>query len=124
MEFDLSKVAENVRTAETEELLDRVTVYRVGMEPAAVELIEGELANRGVTPEEIADHEQRRWATAIVRPDGTAQRCSFCDRPAVVRAWGWHRIWGQVPVFPRLFDYCDAHRTSPRAAATSDDGLT
>ena len=49
MGFDLRRVAEYIRRADTEELLDRVTVYREGMEPAALDLMEGELDRRGVT---------------------------------------------------------------------------
>ena len=33
-------------------------------------------------------------------PDGTAVRCSFCHRPAVAEGWGWHRLWGVLPLFP------------------------
>jgi hypothetical protein len=109
MHFDLKKVAEFIRRADTEELLDRVTVYREGMEPAALDLMEGELDRRGVTREDIADHDADRRATAIMLPDGTALRCSFCDRPAVVRGRGWHKLFGRVPVFPRLFAYCATH---------------
>ena len=69
--------------AETEELLDRVTVYREGMEPAALDLMEGELDRRGVTRAQIAEHDAKQRAAAIMLPDGTAMRCSFCDRPAV-----------------------------------------
>lgn len=106
MELDLHKVVAFVRRAETEELLDRVTVYREGMEPAALDLMENELARRGLTPEAIAAHDRARRETAILLDDGTALRCSFCERPAVVRAWAWHRLWGRVPVFPRRFSYC------------------
>lgn len=109
MRFDIRKVAAYVRRADTEELLDRVTVYRDGMEPAALDLMEGELDRRGVSREEIADHDRDRRATAILLPDGTAARCTFCDRPAVARRWGWHRLWGRVPVFPRLFRRCPDH---------------
>ena len=35
MRFELRRVAEFIRRADTEELLDRVTIYREGMEPAA-----------------------------------------------------------------------------------------
>lgn len=110
MELDLRKVAEFVRRAESEDLLDRVTVFRDGMEPAAVDLMENELARRGFRPADIADHDRARRETVVLLPDGTALRCHFCDRPAVVRAAGWHRLWGRVPVFPRVFAYCDAHR--------------
>ena len=109
MRFDIRAVAAYVRRADTEDLLDRVTVYREGMEPAALDLMEGELDRRGVTREEIADHDRERRATAILLPDGTAVRCSFCDRPAVARRWGWHWVFGRVPVFPWRFRRCGAH---------------
>ena len=116
--FDLKAVARYIRKAETEELLDRVTVYRAGMEPAALDLMEGELDRRGVTRDQIAEHDAARRATAILHPDGTAVRCSFCDRPAVVRAWGWHRLFGRLPIFPRRFALCAVHdrRQSPPEA--------
>src|SRR5262245_24625152 len=110
MEFNLKRVAEYIRRAETEELLDRVTVYRLGMEEAALDLMEGELDRRGVTREQIAEHDAKRRGYAIMLPDGTAKRCSFCDRPAVKQVRGWHRLFGLVPIYPRrLFAYCEAH---------------
>lgn len=109
MRLNLRAVAANIRRATDEELLDRVTVFRNAMEPAAVDLIEGELARRGISDADIEDHEAMRRETAIVRADGTAVRCSFCDRPAVSRGRGWHRLWGWVPLFPRLFARCDVH---------------
>jgi hypothetical protein len=107
--FDLKRVAEYIRHADTEELLDRVTVYREGMEPAALDLMEGELDRRGVTREQISEHGETRWATAIMLADGTAMRCSYCSRPAVFQGWGWHRLYGRIPVFPRIFAYCAIH---------------
>jgi hypothetical protein len=109
MRFDLKQVAEFIRGAETEDLLDRVTVYRAGMEPAALDLMELELDQRGYTREEIAEHERLRRETAIFLPDGTAVRCNFCDRPAALRRWGWHRLFGRLPLFPRVFAYCETH---------------
>jgi hypothetical protein len=111
MHFDLKRVAEFIRRADTEELLDRVTVYREGMEPAALDLMEGELDRRGVTREDIADHDARRRETAIMLPDGTAMRCSFCNRPAVKQDRRWHRLFGRVPIFPKMFAYCEFHRS-------------
>jgi hypothetical protein len=121
MRFDLRQVAKFIRRADTEELLDRVTVYREGMEPAALDLMEGELDRRGVTREAIAEHDRLRRQTAIMLPDGTALRCSFCDRPAVVRGRGWHKLFRRVPVFPRLFAYCDRHRTPQRGEAPNPE---
>lgn len=109
MRLDLRRIAEFIRRADTEELLDRVTVYREGMEPAALDLMEGELDRRGVTRADIADHDAARRATAIMLPDGTALRCSACNRPAVVRGRGWRKLFGVVPLYPRLFPYCDFH---------------
>lgn len=125
MEFNLKRVAEFVRGADTEELLDRVTVYRDGMEPAALDLMEGELDRRGVTRDQIAAHDTRRREHAIMLPDGTALRCSFCDKPAVAKAWRFHRLFGKVPVFPMRFAYCDFHaeqRRVTRADANPPDG--
>jgi hypothetical protein len=124
MDFDLKRVAEYIRGADTEELLDRVTVYREGMEPAALDLMEGELDRRGVTRNDMAEHDAKRRAAAILLPDGTALRCSFCDRPAVQQARGWHwfrfripfiRLRREpvrvgIPLFPRVFTYCAFHR--------------
>jgi hypothetical protein len=108
MRLDLERVRQNVRAATTEDLLDRITVYRAGMEPAAIEIIETELDRRGVGEAEIAGHAQRR-AGALTR-GGIARRCSRCPRPAVQRCWGWHRLWGKVPLFPELKYYCEEHR--------------
>ena len=122
MEFDLRKVAQFIRRAESEDLLDRVTVYREGMEPAAVDLMENELARRGYSPAEIADHDRGRRETAIMQPDGTALRCSFCDRPAVCRGRGWVRLWGRLPVFPKMFARCGVHAGKPGNVPTDENG--
>lgn len=108
MNFDLERIRKNVKEASTEELLDRITAYRAGMEPAAIEVIEAELDRRGVGEEQVREHANRRSDT--LRRGTVAQRCSFCERPAVTRGWGWHRLWGKVPAFPRLFNYCEMHR--------------
>ena len=128
MEWNLKRVAEYIHRAETEELLDRVTVYREGMEPAALDLMEGELDRRGVTRAQIAEHDANQRAAAIMLPDGTAMRCSFCDRPAVRQARAWHRLRVRIPllafligraeipmgfsipIFPYLFEYCVMHQ--------------
>src|SRR5205085_8078170 len=100
LELNLERVQANVRKAETEDLLDRATVYRAGMEPAALELIDAELRARGVGEAEIAAHVRRRSMT-LYGADGLALKCGECRRPAVVRKWGWHRLWGLLPLFPR-----------------------
>jgi hypothetical protein len=110
MEMDLERVKRNVQQAPTEDLLDRVTVYRHGMEQAALAIIEEELRARAVSPAEVKAHAERRRAEVRFLSDGTAARCSFCHRPAIAEGWGWHRLWGLVPVFPRLFYYCNVHR--------------
>lgn len=109
MRFDPERVWLNVRNADTEDLLDRATVYRQGMEPQALVIIETELRNRGVDREEIEEHAQRRGQEISVLPDGTARRCSYCHRPAIAEGWGWHWMWERIPVFPRFFYYCSAH---------------
>jgi len=116
MRFDLRTVARYIRKAETDELLDRVTVYRDGMEPAALDLMEGELARRGVTPRQITAHEQERREVVLTRPDGSTLRCGFCDRPAITRGRGWYRLFGRVPVIPRIFPRCEIHGPADESA--------
>jgi hypothetical protein len=112
--LDIDRLRANARKATTEDLLNRVTVYRSGMEPEEVFLIEEELRSRGLTAEEILDYRERMEREVIFR-DGVAARCSFCHAPAVAAAWGWHRLWGLVPLFPRYFYYCREHRPTSRA---------
>ncbi|QEL16496.1 hypothetical protein [Limnoglobus roseus] len=114
MRLDLKTIAARMRTAETEQLMDRVTVFREEMEPAAVDLIEGELARRGVTDEQLVHHLRVRIERAVLRDDGTVVRCNFCERPAVVQARGWFRIFRFVPLYPRLFSYCVVHERKPK----------
>jgi hypothetical protein len=116
MSLDLKTVAEFIRKADTEDLLDRVTVYREAMEPAAVDLMENELWQRGITPEELATHAANR-ADVVRRADGSVVRCSHrdrsrgfaCDRPAVSERWHWFRLWGRVPVVPWWLPRCEEH---------------
>lgn len=122
MEFDPERVRENARKATDEDLLDRVTVYRDCLEPEALVIIMEELKSRGVTPEQIVAHEEKR--PEVIADDGGIPRvCARCHRPAVVREWGWHRLYGRLPLFPWPFLLCEVHRTEaeedeePRAAA-------
>ncbi len=121
MQLDLERVRTNVRAATTEDLLDRATVYRAGMEPQALEIIENELRDRGVSAAEIRVHEESRRQETSYLADGTAVSCSFCYRPAVAEGWGWHRMWGLLPIFPRFFHYCAEHMpaSTQRASGTS-----
>jgi hypothetical protein len=121
---DLQIVLKNIHDAETADLLDRVTAYRNGMEPNVVAFIEDELEQRGVTAEEMGEYAERCRRECLFHEDGTALMCSFCRRPAVAAAWGWHRLFGAgatprwrffplfrlVPLgYPRYFCYCAEH---------------
>ena len=112
MQFDPERVRANIRQASTEDLLDRVTVYREEMEPTAIAMIETELARRQVFGEHIEEHARKRERAVLRRPDGTAIQCSFCHRPAVAQGWSWHRLWGRLPLFPRWFAFCAEHRAA------------
>jgi hypothetical protein len=48
-------------------------------------------------------------------------RCSFCDRPAIRQARGWHRLFGRVPVFPRVLAYCAFHWKPQEEKGEGDD---
>ncbi|HLW64124.1 MAG TPA: hypothetical protein VKS79_02315 [Gemmataceae bacterium] len=122
MKIDLDRVRKNVTEASTEDLLDRATVYRNGMEAAALEIIDGELRRRGITPTEIHDHWEIKRAN-VLTVDQVARRCTFCDRPAVTRRWGIHWLWGRIPtLIPRWYQYCEVH--VPAAKAETDDAKT
>jgi hypothetical protein len=108
LEVALESVRENAKKASTEDLLDRVTVYRNGMEPEALAIIGEELESRGVTADMILKHSQKR-AEAMLNSDGTAIRCSFCLKPAIKSSWSWHRLWGVIPIFPRVLNWCENH---------------
>lgn len=107
--MDQERVQQNVRNAETEDLLDRATVFRSGMEPEALALIDQELSRRGVDAAARAAHEQGRQ-DLLRGPDGLPLTCRHCHRPAVARAWEWGRFWKLLPLFPRRVPVCREHR--------------
>jgi hypothetical protein len=109
MHLDPERVRANVRRASTEDLLDRATVYREGMESEVLGLIEEELRHRGVSAAMQADHAGRR-AGALGDREGLTLSCRRCRRPAVWRGWQWHRLWGVLPLFPRRVALCEVHR--------------
>ncbi len=108
MEMNLERVRTNVEQATTEDLLDRATIYRHEMEPDALDLIDRELARRNVTQHVVEEHLADR-GDVLSRADGTIVVCSFCHRPAIESAIGWHRLFGKVPLFPRLISRCELH---------------
>jgi hypothetical protein len=107
--FNAAAVEQNAHDATTEDLLDRVTAYRRGMERDAIPIIEAELAKRGVLQADIRRHEAERCRDVVLRPEGFAYKCSFCRRPAVARRWGWHWLWGLLPILPCVLSYCENH---------------
>jgi hypothetical protein len=107
--LNLEKVRANVHAAGTEDLLDRVTVYRVGMEEEALRIIESELRERGITPADIDAHARQREAHVLMDEAGVARKCTWCHQPAIGEGWRWHRLWGLVPIFPRWINWCAAH---------------
>jgi hypothetical protein len=127
--FDLDKVRENARGATTEDLLDRVTVYRPNMEPEALEVIEAELQQRGVTPAAVAAHgAARENAAYVTTPSGLVLCCTYCREPAVAERWGFHWLWGLIPLLPRRFHYCREHLPEadapPAGQGDTDDPAT
>src|SRR5437867_3049779 len=103
--FDPERVEKNARQATTPDLVDRVTVYRDGMEPEALSIIEAELQRRGVDWQQVDDRHE-----ALVDANGVAWTCSFCRAPAVAERWGWHWLWSVVPLFPWRRRYCQEHQ--------------
>jgi hypothetical protein len=108
MKLDLERVRAGVKAASTADLLDRATVFRAGMEPEALAIIDEELFARGVTASEIHDHAEHLRRT-VLSENRVPLLCRHCDRPAVTRAWRWHRLWGMLPLFPRRVALCEVH---------------
>ncbi|MSR32216.1 MAG: hypothetical protein EXR99_11990 [Gemmataceae bacterium] len=110
MRIDLNKVAGYAQNACTEELLDRVTLWRQGMEADALQILEMELAKRGITFQEVQNHAEQ-WSGRVARDaSGLPLVCKQCPRPATVIGWSWVRILGLLPLFPRRCGYCDTHK--------------
>jgi hypothetical protein len=107
---DLERVRANVQRATTEDLLERATAYRDGMEPEALAIIEEELHRRGVGEEEVRAAAERWQREGMPDSAGMAQSCSFCPRPAVATGWSWLRVLKVVPLLPVRVRYCEAHR--------------
>ena len=112
MKFDAQSVWANARQASTSDLLDRVTVYREGMEPEAIMIFEAELRDRGISRQAIEAHGREHAEACLRASDGAALQCSYCRNPAVVEGWGLQRLWGLLPIFPRRFRYCREHAAS------------
>lgn len=109
MNLNLERVRTAARTAATDDLLDRVTVFRGGMEPDALEVLEEELYRRGVSATDIRRHaDEVEWTVVWERP-GLARRCAFCARPAIRVERRWQRLLGLVPLFPRAVACCAGH---------------
>jgi hypothetical protein len=116
LKLDIDRVRANVQAASTDDLKDRATFYRAGMEPEALDIIEAELRRRGVGPEELEKWGPQPDEAYLWLHDGTVAPCSYCTRPAVETGWSWHRIWGWLPLFPRIFRYCRQHAGSAENA--------
>ena len=110
MEWNEQKLLANIRAASNEDLLDRVTAYRAGMETEAINLIERELHRRGILAAQIQDRQETCQRECVFDGNGVAKMCSFCRKPAVGEAWRWHKLLGKLPVFPRWMCYCEDHR--------------
>ena len=107
--IDRQRLLVNIRQATTEDLLNRITVYREEMELGALAIIDRELHDRGVTPEQIEAHGQRMEREVIRLADGLPAKCSFCSQPAVAQGRGWLKLLRVIPIFPRRAYYCREH---------------
>ena len=114
LEWDEQKVLVNIKKSDTDDLMDRITAYRAGMEPVAVEMIENELQGRGVTPEQIAARRKSYEQTCLFDADGSAKMCSQCRKPAILEKWAWHRLMNKIPLLPRRLRYCADHAPPPK----------
>jgi hypothetical protein len=112
LEYDEQKTLLNIRQADTDDLLDRITAYRAGMEPSAIGMIEQELHRRGVTDAQIAERTEAYKGECLFHADGTAKKCALCRKPAVTETMGWHKLFSILPLFPQPMCYCKDHSKS------------
>jgi hypothetical protein len=124
MHLDLDKVRANVRAATTEDLLDRATVYRAGMEPEALDLIERELRERGIGLDAIVEHERKQSEETLFDSEGIARKCYRCPNPAVGEGREWHRLWGLLPIFRRHVAWCARHAPKTSNRRTGEQGAS
>ena len=118
MQFDPTQALANIRAAETDDLLDRVTAYRPGTEPEAVEMALRELRERGIGDDAILAR-QAETADCLRDADGAALPCSLCRRPAVARGRRWLTAFGFIPLVPTAARYCKEHQPKPAGATSS-----
>lgn len=109
MDRNDERMIAKIREADSEDLLDRITVYRNGMESDAIELIEQELYRRGIKKGEVNAYLEKCSRECLFYSDGTAKECSLCRRPAVWEGWSWHRLMNKIPILPRKMRYCKEH---------------
>jgi ATP-dependent helicase YprA (DUF1998 family) len=114
LQFDTQKCLVELRQADTADLLDRVTAYRQGMEPEAIELIEQELQQRGIDQAAMNAHAERCVGECLFDANGTAQSCSRCRRPAVAVVRRWQRLWRVLPIYSRSVRLCKEHLHADR----------
>src|SRR6185369_10119366 len=106
MNLDLQRVRELARKATTEDLLDRVTVYRAGMEPEALEVLEEELHRRDVGATDIRRYAEQHGREVLWEQPGLAAQCAFCRQPAIKVEQRWFRFLGVIPLFQRPVACC------------------
>jgi hypothetical protein len=109
MEISPAKLLAHVGQMEQAELLDRVTVFRDALEPDAVEVMEAELARRGIGPEEIHQHYRQIKHRVLRDAHGIPAQCSWCERAAVEMREDFHKLWRLIPVAKRIWYYCERH---------------
>jgi hypothetical protein len=119
MEISPAKLLAHVAQMDQEELLDRVTVFREVMRPDAVEVMEAELARRGIGPDEIHQHHRQIKHRVLRDSHGIPAQCSWCERAAVEKREDFHKFWRLIPVAKRIWYYCDRHFAEKKSAAGS-----
>ena len=110
MHVQVERWRANAAESATDDLLDRVTVLRPGMELMALEIIEKELRSRGVTDEQVEEYRFKRENEVIWREPGLAWLCSYCARPAVAWEQEWIRLLWIFPIYPRPVRCCKVHQ--------------
>jgi hypothetical protein len=113
--WDEQKVLLNIRQADDDDLLDRITAFRSGMEPDAIAMVEQELHRRGVSAAQIVAHEEACRRECVFEASGVARSCSLCRKPAVCDVQSWYKLFWLIPLIPRTLWLCKDHAAKTSA---------
>ena len=94
--------------AETNDLIERVTIQRDDLDPEALTIIMQELLSRNISAETVSEYEKSR-DKFLYDSQGKPRLCNICGRPAISSIKSWLKFLRIVPIMPITEYCCEAH---------------